>query len=110
MLHACNCSCCLTANLSIGFIQVGSPMTQKLQAMQQGVHQLRQVDQSCQYYLDVGQAVPEPDASQHMQRGWQLAKKCSSWANEVQVSLLPSAIKGKQATVAVCQRPCLGLF
>ena len=62
-------------------------MTQKLQAMQQGVQQLRKVDQSCQYYLDVAQ-VAEPGASQQMQRGWQLAKKCSSWANEVQVSIL----------------------
>ena len=78
-------------------------MTQKLQAMQQGRHQLRKVDQSCQYYLDVGQAVPEPEASQHMQRGWQLAKKCSSWANEVQVSMLPTARKGKELNVSACQ-------
>lgn len=71
-------------------------MTQKLQAMQQGVHTLRKVEQACQYYLDVGQAVPEQEASQHMQRGWQLAKKCSSWANEVQVRMLPAARKGNK--------------
>ena len=80
-------------------------MAQKLQAMQQGRHQLHKVDQSCQYYLDVGQPVPEPEASQHMQRGWQLAKKCSSWANEVQVSMLPTARNGNGAHVAACHFP-----
>ena len=64
-------------------------MAQKLQAMQQGMHQLHKVAQSCQRYLDHGQAVAEAEASQHMQRGWQLAQQCSSWANEVQVSTLP---------------------
>ncbi|KAL3141149.1 hypothetical protein ABBQ38_003497 [Trebouxia sp. C0009 RCD-2024] len=66
-------------------LQVGAPMAQKLQAMQQGMQQLRKVDQSCQRCLDAGQAYTETEASQHMQQGWRLAKQCSSWANEVQV-------------------------
>lgn len=65
-------------------------MAQKLQAMQQGMQQLRKVDQSCQHYLEAGQPYTETEAGQHMQRGWQLAKQCSSWANEVQVGTLPA--------------------
>lgn len=66
-------------------LQVGGNMSQKLQAMQHGVHELREMTQVCQSIIDAGQAGAESDASQQCQRGWHLAKKCSGWANEVQV-------------------------
>ncbi|DBA69579.1 TPA: hypothetical protein ACH3X2_012657 [Trebouxia sp. C0005] len=66
-------------------MQVGGNMSQKLQAMQHGVHELREMTQVCQSIIDAGQAGAESDASQQCQRGWHLAKKCSGWANEVQV-------------------------
>lgn len=74
-------------------------MAQKLQAMQQGMQQLRKVDQSCQRCLDAGQAYTETEASQHMQQGWRLAKQCSSWANEVQVSTLPTFLRKERAVL-----------
>ena len=69
-------------------LQLGGNMSQKLQAMQHGVHELREVDQTCQSIIDAGPAGDDSDASQLSQRGWHLAKKCSGWANEVQVSSL----------------------
>ena len=61
-------------------------MSQKLQAMQHGVRQLREVSQLCQSILDAGPAGVDSDGSHHSQRGWHLSKQCSGWANEVQVS------------------------
>jgi len=66
-------------------LQVGSNMSQKLQAMQHGVHELREMTQVCQSIIDAGPAGTDSDASQQCQRGWHMAKKCSGWANEVQV-------------------------
>ncbi|KAL0046858.1 hypothetical protein WJX82_000075 [Trebouxia sp. C0006] len=65
--------------------QVSGNMSQKLQAMQCGVHELREMTQVCQSIIDAGPASADSDASQQCQRGWHLAKKCSGWANEVQV-------------------------
>ncbi|DBB01169.1 TPA: hypothetical protein ACH3X1_001055 [Trebouxia sp. C0004] len=65
--------------------QVGGNMSQKLQAMHHGVHELREMTQVCQSIIDAGPAGTDSDASQQCQRGWHLAKKCSGWANEVQV-------------------------
>jgi len=66
-------------------LQVSGNMSQKLQAMQCGVHELREMTQVCQSIIDAGPASADSDASQQCQRGWHLAKKCSGWANEVQV-------------------------
>lgn len=65
--------------------QVGGNMSQKLQGMHHGVHELREMTQMCQSIIDAGPAGADSDASQQCQRGWHLAKKCSGWANEVQV-------------------------
>lgn len=77
-------------NIVDALLQAGAPMTQKLQAIQHGLQQLREVDQTCQSILDAGHAGAEAEAHQHSQRGWHLAKKCSGWANEVQVCGLPT--------------------
>lgn len=62
-------------------------MNQKVEAMQRGVQQLREADQLCQSIIDAGPAAASTDASQHTQKGWQLARQCNGWANEVQVGL-----------------------
>ncbi len=81
-------------------LQVGGNMSQKLQAMHHGVHELREVTQVCQSIIDAGPAGADSDASQHCQRGWHLAKKCSGWANEVQVCC--TAAPGHSAVLLQC--------
>lgn len=83
-------------------LQVGGNMAQKLQAMQQGVHQLREVTQICQSVVAAGPAGGDSVASQHSQRGWHLAKKCNGWANEVQACSHPHCACKLMLGVACC--------
>lgn len=81
-------------------------MSQKLQAMQHGLRQLRETDQACQSIIDSGSASNDTDASQNSQKGWHLAKKCSAWANEVQVSCsLQSHVAAAQKLAACAIQP-----
>lgn len=77
-------------------------MAQKLQAMQQGVQQLREVTQICQSVVDAGPAGGDSVASQHSQRGWQLAKKCNGWANEVQACSYHHCLQHLMLSQAYC--------
>ncbi len=88
-------------------LQVSGNMSQKLQAMHHGVHELREMTQVCQSIIDAGPAGADSDASQHCQRGWHMAKKCSGWANEVQVCC--AAAPGHTAVLCCAALRCAAL-
>ena len=92
-------ACCDPAEIVAFALQAGN-MSQKLQAMHHGVHELREMTQMCQSIIDAGSAGADADASQQCQRGWHLAKKCSGWANEVQVCC--TAACGHSAVPVLC--------
>ena len=65
---------------------MGGSMGQKVEALQRGAQQLRELDQICQSIIDAGPAAAAGvDCKQHIQKGGQLASQCNGWANEVQV-------------------------